>query len=282
MRVAWVHPTWRDLVIERVRADAALRRHFLSRCGVHGLVLALSVAGGAGGQRHLPLIGSDDDWDTLGDRLYALAPQLETTELVALLEALTATIGALEPAPAGSEPKVLAAMLLRRVSSRWDTARVAIPLRALDAWLALSRQLQPPLDPPSLAVTWAELLPVQAPDPDDVLDVQRFTDWLILCLLLADFAGEQLLALGYCSEQIALIVQFIDRVAADPQAGATETAARALDAAALLCPELSSRARRLVRSLGEDPSVTGTGEPPPPDWPVSPEGLDIDRVLADL
>ncbi|HWE14893.1 MAG TPA: hypothetical protein VG365_15320 [Solirubrobacteraceae bacterium] len=280
MRVAWVHPTWRDLVIERVSDDATLRRHFLSRCGVHGMVLALSVAGGSGGQRQLPLIGCDDDWDTLGDRLYALVPQLETTELVALLEALTATIAALEPAGAGSEAQVLAAMLLRRTSARWDAARVAIPLPALDAWLGLSRQLRPPLDPPSLGATWVELLPVQAPDPDDLPEVQRFTEWLILCLLLADFAGEHLLSLGYCSEQIALIVQFIDRVAADPQAGASEAATRALEAAALLCPELSSRAHRLLR--GWDPSVTWIREPPPPDAPAFPEGLDIDRVLADL
>jgi hypothetical protein len=282
MRVAWVHPTWRDLVIERVGADAALRRHFLSRCGVHGLVLALSVAGGAGGQRQLPLIGSDDDWDTLGDRLYALAPELETTELVALLEALTATIAALEPAPAASEAKVLAKMVLSRMSAWWDGARVAIALPALDAWLGLSRQLQPPLDPPSLGVTWAELLPVRAPDPDDVAEVQRFTDWLILCLLLADFAGEHLLALGYCSDQIKLIVQFVDRIGADPQECTGDAAARALEAAALLCPELSSRARRVVRSLGQETSLTWFGEPPPPDTPAFPDGLDIDRVLADL
>ena len=49
MRVAWVHPTWRDLVIERLAADAELRRRFLARCGPHGIVLALSTSGGAEG-----------------------------------------------------------------------------------------------------------------------------------------------------------------------------------------------------------------------------------------
>ena len=32
MRVSWVHPSWRDLVIESLAADPVERRRFLSRC----------------------------------------------------------------------------------------------------------------------------------------------------------------------------------------------------------------------------------------------------------
>lgn len=282
MRVTWVHPTWRDLVIERLSANRALRRHFLGRCGVHGIVLALSVAGGDAGQRQLPLVSSDEDWDLLGDRLYTLAPELEVTELSGLMTALAATIDALEPAPADSEPRVLATILLTRVGQRWDSNRVVIPLAALDAWLTLSRRLAPPLAPPSLAATWAELLPVRAPAPNDVPEVQRFADWLILCLVLAEFADEQLPALGYCSEQTALIADFIDRIAADPRASVPEPAVRALEAAASLCPELSSLARQLTRALGQETSVAWIGERPPPDASGWTDGFDVDRVLADL
>jgi hypothetical protein len=42
MRVAWVHPTWRDLVIERLAADATLRRRHR---GPHEILLALSTGG---------------------------------------------------------------------------------------------------------------------------------------------------------------------------------------------------------------------------------------------
>src|SRR6185437_13150817 len=72
VRVAWVHPTWRDLVIERLAADAELRHRFLGRCGPHGVVLALSTGGGARGERRLPLLRDDKDWDAVGDRIYAL------------------------------------------------------------------------------------------------------------------------------------------------------------------------------------------------------------------
>ncbi|HWE10007.1 MAG TPA: hypothetical protein VG325_11665 [Solirubrobacteraceae bacterium] len=282
MRVTWVHPTWRDLVIERLSAEPALRRHFLGHCAVHGIVLALSVAGGASGQRRLPLVGGDEDWDTLGDRLYALAPELEVAELSELMTALATTIGALEPAPADSEARVLAGMLLTRVAHRWDRDHAVIPLAALDAWLTLSRCLEPPPALPSLAATWAELLPVRAPALDDVGEVHRFCDWLILCTLLADFAADELLALGYCSEQIALIVEFIDGVAADPETPCAEPAARGLETAALLCPEVSSRARQAVRALGQDALETWIGRPPADAETTWTDGFDVDRVLADL
>ncbi len=41
----WLHPSWRDLVIERLAADAQRRTDFLTRCGVEGLLLALSTRG---------------------------------------------------------------------------------------------------------------------------------------------------------------------------------------------------------------------------------------------
>jgi hypothetical protein len=49
--VTWVHPSWRDLVIEEVAATPGSRRDFLHRCGIDGALLALSTAGGAGGER---------------------------------------------------------------------------------------------------------------------------------------------------------------------------------------------------------------------------------------
>ena len=72
MRVDWVHPSWRDLVIEELAEDAETRRHFLARCGVDGAAIALSGSGGAEGARERPLLREDADWDALGDGLYSL------------------------------------------------------------------------------------------------------------------------------------------------------------------------------------------------------------------
>lgn len=63
-----MHPSWRDLVIEEVAADAAARQRFLHAAGIDGVLLALSTGGGAAGERVLPLVVSDADWDAIGDR----------------------------------------------------------------------------------------------------------------------------------------------------------------------------------------------------------------------
>src|SRR5439155_7708898 len=62
-RVSWVHPSWRDLVIEELRADREGRQRFLNACSLEGIRLAISTAGGTSGERSLPRLAEDLDWD---------------------------------------------------------------------------------------------------------------------------------------------------------------------------------------------------------------------------
>lgn len=213
MRVAWVHPTWRDLVIERLAGDGELRRRFLGRCGSHGIVLALSTGGGTAGERRLPLICDDGDWDAVGDRIYAVAPELEHGELVALFAAIGLALRELarEQDPRLGEVRALARMTLERTDSVWASARAPVPLDCVDAWLGLSKYFDPVLWPGFLAATWAELLPTELPDPDDLAEVQRFTDWMTLAELAGSFSADLLGELGYGSAQGKLRRTFRDR-----------------------------------------------------------------------
>ncbi len=209
MRVAWVHPTWRDLVIERLARDAGLWLHFLTRCGPHGVGLALSPAGAAPGERALPLIAGDRDWDALGDRIYTLLPELDHAELAAVLRAI---LGAAQTATpngmAAGEARVLARMALERTAALWAAAGTPVLLDCVDAWLSLSAHLDPPVSPDFLGPTWAELLPAGLPDPDDLSEVQRFTDWVTLSELLGEFSHEALEQLGFTGAHDALIQRY--------------------------------------------------------------------------
>jgi hypothetical protein len=287
--VAWVHPTWRDLVIERLAADATLRRHFLSRCGAHGMVLALSTAGGTEGRRNLPLLTADEDWDALGDRIYALLPELDSGELVAVLTALGLAVQDLGDGSADGEARAMTRMALTRIAKLWERDRSPITLTVLDAWLSVSAMLDPPLWPPSLATTWAELLPARAPDPRDVSEVQRFADWVTLCDLLSSFSPALVQTLGFGRDQTRVIEDFLRRVGADLEFSGNEPAIRALEATASFAPGLAGRARRLSALLREgvetpdwlaevapDPALGGQAHL------ASGEGIDVGRVLADL
>jgi hypothetical protein len=209
VRVAWVHPTWRDLVIERLAGDADLRCRFLSRCGPHGVVLALSTGGGAQGERALPLIGGDGDWDALGDRIYALLPELDHAELVMVLRAILSAAQIVTPDwMAAGEARVLARMALERTAALWAAAGAPVLLDCVDAWLSLSDHLDPPVSPDFLGPTWAELRPADLPNHDDLAEVQRFTDWVTLCELLGEFSHELLAQLGFGQDHEALIVRY--------------------------------------------------------------------------
>ena len=149
MRIEWVHPSWRDLVIEHLAEDSSARLRFLSRCGVHGATLALSVAGGRDGKRQLPLMIDDADWDALTDRIYLLVCDLDAPDLSALLSTIDQAIRRSDRNRNATELLALARSVLERLVSIWDGAKVPVALPALEAWFALAGSLPPQPTPPS-------------------------------------------------------------------------------------------------------------------------------------
>jgi hypothetical protein len=182
-RVGWVHPSWRDLVIERLAPDVEARRRFLERCSVDGLLLALSTGGGAAGERSLPLLGEDADWDALGARLYDLMPGLDDHDalrlLLALGEALPQTLGTDR-----AEVAAIAGSVLTRLRSMWDAAHAPIPVALVVEWFAVAARLRERPEPPDLTATWIESLPTDAATLHDRDDLRCLDDWLALVELL--------------------------------------------------------------------------------------------------
>lgn len=284
MRVAWVHPTWRELVIERLAGDTELRRRFLARCGPHGIVLALSTSGGAEGERRLPLICDDEDWDAVGDRIYTLVPELEHPEVVGVLSGVRQ---ALQAVGDQSELRALARMTLERLGPLWERGHAALPLSSIDAWLSLSARLDPRPWPGFLAATWAELLPSAAPDPSDLEAVQRLTDWLTLCELLGDFSPVALDTFGFGADHEMLIRDFLGRVGTGAHGNATEPVTRALEGVYRIMPELTPLPRAVGGAMWSPAAIPGPfDDDPPPLWEEDRmRGIadkTVRRVLADL
>jgi len=70
--VDWIHPSYRDLVIEELIQNADLRNTFLRRASLEGVKLAISDTGGQYGNRRLPFIRSAESWDVLRERCLSL------------------------------------------------------------------------------------------------------------------------------------------------------------------------------------------------------------------
>lgn len=299
--MVWVHPTWRDLVIDRLGDDEEARRRFLSRCGAHGAALALSVGGGAEGERRLPLVRGDEDWDALSDRLHAVLPELEPQELVTVLRALRMAVGELASDRDGTQAQLrdrdriraelasLARIVLERAARTWDTAGEPIALPLLDAWLSLAAAVPDPPVAPALALTWAELLPARPPALDDTAEVQRLADWLVLYGMLRHLAPQLLGPFEPGADQLRIVSDFLDEVASELPTGRSEPVLRALEAAADCLLEVRGRAsmlagfvRQELGAAGELDSPRAGGGPGPAVPGEIEDEFSVRRVLADL
>jgi hypothetical protein len=287
MRIAWVHPSWRDLVIDHLSSEHEARERFLRNCSVHGALLALSLGGGHRGERALPLLQHDGDWDALTDRLYTLVSEIEPAELLGLMDGLELAIHELGGTPAALEADALATAVLAQLTTVWTTARAPIPLPALEAWFTLAGGLSSKPGSPAISVTWAELLPTAAPQPTDGADLERFADWLTLAEFLMDYDLGLLARLGFPGQTERFCAHFLEALESDRRAIAPADighAVRALSRIPRVIPALADRADRIRFRLTshEYPSSTSSRSEPPPRPAQQTGSLDVQRVLADL
>jgi hypothetical protein len=208
--VTWVHPSWRDLVIDTLARDGDARRGFLSRSGPEGLLLALSLGGGAAGERKLPLLRDDRDWDSIGDRLHTLLLDLDDDRARRLLDALVEAIAAIQDEATEQELQALSADALAVVSRSWARHRSLVSPPLLRSWFELGELVPKPPPPPALASRWRQLEPAEAPSITSVPDLVRFHEWLELAVVLAEFVPD-LLPTGFPDYHIKEINGFIRR-----------------------------------------------------------------------
>jgi hypothetical protein len=263
MRVDWVHPSWRDLVIESLSNDPGERRRFLRRSGVDGAAIALSTEGGAGGERARPLLQTDSDWDALGDGLYTLCADLDEAEAIRLLDVIAA-------AGDGDEVKALADLVLKRLG--WSGQAVSVD--AIGAWAAVSAGLDPRPEPPAVAMTWLELEPSHAPETPE--ELERMADWLRLAELLSERAPELIEGLGFPQRYEDVLEAFASTTPRDEPPVERELRIESLARLAGLDEALSGRA------LNESLALTFENAEAIPDELPATNGFPIERVLRDL
>ena len=206
--VTWVHPSWRDLVIERLATDHNARQAFLRDCTLEGILLALSTGGGAAGERALPLLVDDSDWDLIGDRVAHLMPSLDDPAIVRLVTAL-AEARSVTSERQTAELDALAGYVLEQLGRQWNAARQVVPVGVLAVWFELAALVPQTVPPPSLGPTWVEHLPTMRVDTNDQSDLARFDDWVALAALLRGRDPQTLAAFGFPEGQADVLTWFI-------------------------------------------------------------------------
>jgi len=152
--IDWMHPSWRDLVIEQLVTDDNARQHFLKNCGLPGFLLALSVAGGATGTRAMPLLCRREDWSALSHAapdVLRSGNDASAKILASLYAALTTLSGIYSiTSPMGAFANHVLAVL----RELWGNNQQQPSAVELERYYAVSQALQPLPPGPNLEPIW--------------------------------------------------------------------------------------------------------------------------------
>ena len=293
--VGWVHPSWRDLVINELREDAGARSRFLDACGLHGAMLALSQDGGVAGERTLPLLVDDGDWDRLGDRLAQLCDELEDHDLAQLLLALRDVRTADVSRTQEWEARNLAASMLNAVAMRWDERHQPLPGFLLEHWYALREWAPGSITAPQLGLTWAELYP-GSPRAEglDQSELARADEWLALAQTLLRYTPDTLAGLGFFAHEQTLLQRLAETLRQTTDQDTRPLAESILTRIKELAPGPAYLAAhtalvKIAHQSGSDQRwwvphdiPTAPSNEPVPTRPVEFTREDVARVLTDL
>jgi hypothetical protein len=281
--VTWVHPSWRDLVIDELVSDLPRRRRFLERCSVNGILLAVSVAGGRVGERSFPLLVEDLDWDAAGDRLHGLVPELDDTDRHRLLAALGTAVEA-APAPrARREAEALAATVLDRLRALWNEGCRPAPAGLLTQWFLLSAELSEARPPPDVAATWIELAPTEPVFAGSDAAVRRFDEWLELVAALREHRPAELEGqFGFPDRYAEVVRQFVEDAASAAGQESSPALASCLRGLQRVAPEYAHGALRVAVGLEREAEPLAWAASKPHRNPPLPERSIVSRILSDL
>ena len=279
--VSWVHPSWRDLVIDELASGSDLRAHFLSHCELEGTLLAISSAGGAEGARVFPLLLEDADWDTLGDRVWRLGQELDEHDLSRLLWALSEASDVAPTQAQGKEIDELGGTVLQSLGRRYHG--LATPMLVLEPWLELFYRVESGSELLPIEATWIELLPSPPLSRDDLGQVR---DWVRLTELLVGYLPQRLARLGFpdsCDDAIRAVLE-LGRGLGDRPGPDADAVARVVKRVRVVLdgvdrPERALEALELIAEIRyvhrPDPEEGTSAPPADPDHTVA-------RILHDL
>ena len=214
-RVDWIHPSYRDVVIDQLAADPGMQLSFVENSGLPGIKLALSEAGGAKGNRRFPLLSAPGSWDALRRSCTAVAKGDADWAGVELCETLHHAF--LTAPDAKSKDEVLATIksVLPLVREGWDERRVALGSYALSAYCNLSA-LVSPLPPlpnllPSIEAKHARLLEaLDGAEGHYELDQTAVSEWVDLIEIVRENEPRVLRQLGFPEKQLSDVTRLVE------------------------------------------------------------------------
>lgn len=158
-RADWIHPSYRDLVIDELTVNSELQLAFLRGISASGVKVVLSLSGGTVGQRQMPLMTTFEGWSTLHERCREIAEEGDDHAIAVLCDVLSGTLGSTDVK--GEEIAEHVERSLRSVAeisvAKWDASGGGIGLEALLSFHAAIADLLPRPPLPNIRPTWEQM-----------------------------------------------------------------------------------------------------------------------------
>lgn len=187
--VNWIHPSYRDLIIDELARELPLQIKFLEKASLAGIKLALSVAGGGSGVRTFPLMGHKECWHSLQVRSLELAQSWDKID-----EILEVLVKASSNKEIKAAHKEYILNILRECCDiayvHWERDGNDVSPVLLSSYALAARQLDPRPPFPNLLKLWEQAsLSMQKilEDETNRLPIDDLRVWSLLTQMIYEF-----------------------------------------------------------------------------------------------
>ena len=218
-RISWVHPSYRDLVIDFVSKDRPMRLQYLRKGGLPAIALALSQEGGATGQRLFPLLPDAESWAVLEEAAVSsiLAEDARIEDILAIFNS------ALSGNSSDRDRlETTASVVCETARQKWDNNGGEIEVDELKQFYLLTELASRQVPSPDLTDTWegywGRTRDLLYGEPESMFnEPETFEQWAELLNLLQENEPRYLRRTGFPTASDEIMSKLIVRAAADAE-----------------------------------------------------------------
>lgn len=254
--IDWVHPSYRDLVIEELLNDPHLHAKFLQEMTLEGVKLAVSESGGPTGERRFPLMISDQSWRLLHDRCIQLTANSSAQEIAEIMDVLRNA--ALQASDTGMRDHLVAIIssVCEQARKGWNQSSTLLQSSDLRAYCEASLLVSPLAPFPRLDASWKAMEEnirglLEKSEGGKIAEPELVNEWVEFVMTIQKNEPRFLVQVGYPEKYTGEITRLLDIIEDDLRWHSVLDSAEALR-------EEAKRFSSIAETLGELSTVVTT------------------------
>lgn len=212
-KVDWMHPSYRDLIIDESAKNPLLRNQFLKTANLHDLGFALSNTGGAVGKREMPLIVDQDSKQIVAGKFLEFSKESNDWSVWQLLLILDHAIKNGVSDVNWIYPILKDVLLI--LHNRWLNKKVIT--RTLDIYCKTTLYFHPLIPLPDFEPSWNEQVHVieNELDEDNFLEGWLINNFVEIIKLIQNYEPRLFIQIEFPEKYSDLALRIVDNLKYD-------------------------------------------------------------------